>query len=392
MTVRCVAIAGYRSLHDLCFAPGPLTVISGGNGVGKSNVYRALELMHAAAQGRLAQSLANEGGMPSAAWAGPEEVRTEAAKRRGQAITGTVRKKALRIRLGMQLDAGCFEMTIGLPPREEPPPPPLLPSAFLLDPEVKEEWLWSAPPRRKNKPFLTRDGAAAVGIDSDGRSRTYAPLDASESVLGQLDEPQLLSDLWHLQRTLRAFRFYHAFRTDPESPLRVPRIGTRTPILASNGEDVAAALRTILEVGDDAALRDAVTQGLGAELDVEVSGNHFELGLRVPGLLRRLGARELSDGSLKYLALLAALFSPRPAPLLVFNEPEASLHPDLLVPLAEALALASRRSSVWVVSHARPLITALESKASVTRIELERDDDGATRIVGQGLLDRPPWP
>ncbi|MBN8611461.1 MAG: AAA family ATPase [Deltaproteobacteria bacterium] len=385
MTVRCVAIAGYRSLHDLCFAPGPLTVISGGNGVGKSNVYRALELMHAAAQGRLARSLANEGGMPSAAWAGPEEVRTEAAKRRGQRIEPTVRRKPVRIRLGMQLDAGCFEMTIGLPPPDGD-------TAFSADPEVKEEWLWSAPPRRKNKPFLTRDGAAAVGIDSDGRQRTYAPLDASESVLGQLDEPQLLGDLWHLQRTLRAFRFYHAFRTDPESPLRVPRIGTRTPILASNGEDVAAALRTILEIGDDAALRDAVKQGLGAELDVEVSGNHFELGLRVPGLLRRLGARELSDGSLKYLALLAALFSPRPAPLLVFNEPEASLHPDLLVPLAEALALASRRSSVWVVSHARPLIAALESKASITRIELLRDEDGATRIENQGLLDRPPWP
>ncbi len=392
MTVRCVAIAGYRSLHDLCFATSPLTVISGANGVGKSNVYRALELMHAAAHGRLARSLANEGGVPSAAWAGPEEVRTEAAKRRGQRIEPTVRRKSLRIRLGMQLDAGCFEMTIGLPAPEGSLPPPLLATAFGLDPEVKEEWLWAAPPRRKNKPFLTRDGGAAVGIDSDGRARTYAPLDATESVLGQLDEPQLLSDLWHLQRTLRAFRFYHAFRTDPDSPMRVPRIGTRTPILASNGEDVAAALRTILEIGDDAALRAAVKQGLGAELDVAVTGNHFELGLRVPGLLRRLGARELSDGSLKYLALLAALFSPRPAPLLVFNEPEASLHPDLLGPLAEALVIASRRSNVWVVSHARPLVTALESRANATRIELIRDEDGATRIEGQRLIDRPLWP
>jgi predicted ATPase len=390
MTVRCVAIAGYRSLHDLCFAPGPLTVISGGNGVGKSNVYRALELMHAAAQGRLARTLANEGGIPSAAWAGPEEVRTEAAKRRGQAIEGTVRKRPLRIRLGMQLDAGSFEMTIGLPPPPPPPPPP--PTAFRFDPEVKEEWLWSAPPRRKNKPFLTREGLAAHGLDSDGRLRTYTPLDPGESVLGQLDEPQLLSDLWQLQRTLRAFRFYHAFRTDPESPLRVPRIGTRTPILASSGEDVAAALQTVLEIGDDVALRDSVKQGLGASLDLGIEGNRFELGLRVPGLLRRLGARELSDGSLKYLALLAALYSPRPAPLLVFNEPEASLHPDLLVPLAEALALASRRSSVWVVSHARPLIAALEARASVTHIQLERDEDGATRILGQRLIDRPAWP
>lgn len=382
MTVRCVAIAGYRSLHDLCFAPGPVTVITGGNGVGKSNVYRALELMHAAAHGRLAATLAREGGIVSAAWAGPEEVRTEAAKRRGQRIQGTVRKKPIRVRLGMQLDAGCFEIEVGLTGT----------TAFPFDPEVKEEWLWSTPPRRSNRPFLTRSGPAAQGIDSDGRVRTYTPLDASESVLGQLDEPHLLPDLWHLQRELRAFRFYHAFRTDPESPLRAPRVSTRTPVLASDGQDVAAALQTILEVGDDAALRDAVETGLGAELDLAIEDNRFELGLRVPGLLRRLGARELSDGSLKYLALLAALFSPRPAPLLVFNEPEASLHPDLLAPLAEALVIASRRSSIWVVSHARPLVAALQARAEVTRIDLERDEDGATRIVGQRPIDRPAWP
>jgi predicted ATPase len=317
MTVRCVAIAGYRSLHDLCFAPGPLTVISGGNGVGKSNLYRAMELVHAAAHGRLAHALAEEGGVPSAAWAGPESVGTEAARRYRAAPEGGLRSAPPRIRLGMQLDAGCFEIALGLPPREAA-------TAFSSDPEVKEEWLWSAPPRRKNKPFLTRKGNTAVALDADGRTRTYTPLEATESVLGQLDEPHLLGELWHLQRTLRAFRFYHSFRTDPESPLRRPRIGTRTPILASGGEDVAAALRTILEIGDHRALRDAVRRGLGADLDVDVQGSHFELGLRVPGLLRRLGARELSDGSLKYLALLAALFSPRPAPLLVFNAVGAS--------------------------------------------------------------------
>jgi predicted ATPase len=60
--------------------------------------------------------------------------------------------------------------------------------------------------------------------------------------------------------------------------------------------------------------------------------------------------------------------------------------------LADALAIASRRSSVWVVSHARPLIAALEARAGVTHIQLERDEDGATRILGQRLIDRPAWP
>ena len=384
MTVRCVAVSAYRSLHQLRFTPGPLTVITGGNGVGKSNVYRALELIHAAAHGRLAITLAREGGLASAAWAGPEHVRTPGARRRGTPIQGTVRQKPLRVQLGIQVDAGAFEMTLGHPTPGA--------GAFSLDPEVKEEWLWPAPPRSPQRTWLTRDHAAARCQDSDGRWRSYTGLDPGESILAQLDEPTLLPELHTLRQTLRGFRFYHGFRTDPDSPLRVPRIGVRTPVLASSGEDLAAALCTVREIGDGRALREAVRLALGADLELAIDGNHFEVGLRVPGLLRRLGARELSDGSLKYLALLAALYSPRPAPLVVFNEPEASLHPELLEPLAISLALSARHSSVWVITHARALVAAIEAHAPVTRIELARDDDGATIVEGQQTLDRPRWP
>jgi predicted ATPase len=76
----------------------------------------------------------------------------------------------------------------------------------------------------------------------------------------------------------------------------------------------------------------------------------------------------------------------------VFNEPEASLHPELLEPLAISLALSARHSSVWVITHARALVAAIEAHAPVTRIELARDDDGATIVVGQQTLDRPRWP
>lgn len=383
MTVSCVAIRGYRSLFDVYFAPGPLTVITGGNGVGKSNVYKALELIWAAAHGRLAASIAREGGFDSAAWAGPENVRTAAAKRRGTPITSTVRKGPKRMSFGLALDAGCYSMSLGTAV-DRPP--------FDRDPEVKEEAMWPRPPRRKNPPHLTREGPAARAMSTDGGWRTYAPLDAAESVLAQLDEPHLLPELHELRRTLRSFRFYHSFRTDAESPLRMPRIGFRTPVLSSTGEDLAAALFTILDVGDGPALTTAIEQGLGAQLQLDGGGGRYEVGLRVPGVLRRLGARELSDGSLKYLALLAALFSPRPAPLVVFNEPEASLHPDLLTPLAESIVLSTHRSSVWVVTHSRTLVEAIEARAAVTRIELERDEDGATIVKGQRPIDRPVWP
>src|SRR5262249_58035948 len=70
MHIRTVAAAGYRSLRSIHFPVGPLTVFIGANGVGKTNLYRALQLLQASAAGTLARELASEGGMQSALWAG----------------------------------------------------------------------------------------------------------------------------------------------------------------------------------------------------------------------------------------------------------------------------------------------------------------------------------
>lgn len=113
-----------------------------------------------------------------------------------------------------------------------------------------------------------------------------------------------------------------------------------TPILAHDGRDLAAALQTIVEIGDAKGLHDAVAAAFpGASLVIEYRSG-FSVGLKTPGLTRPLAARELSDGTLRYLCLLAALMSPRPPSLIALNEPESSLHADLLEPLAKLLIFA----------------------------------------------------
>ncbi|MDC7806336.1 AAA family ATPase [Luteimonas sp BLCC-B24] len=81
---------------------------------------------------------------------------------------------------------------------------------------------------------------------------------------------------------------------------------------------------------------------------------------RQHGLLRPLSAAELSDGMLRHLLWIAALHTSRPPPLRVLNEPETSLHPDLLPALARLITAAAKRTQVRVVSHASRLIAALE--------------------------------
>ena len=98
----------------------------------------------------------------------------------------------------------------------------------------------------------------------------------------------------------------------------------------------------------------------------------------------------LSDGTLRYLLLIAALLTPRPPTMMVLNEPETSLHPDLLPALARLIIQASQQCQVWVVSHASRLIAALQQDEACNSIVLEKVL-GETRVVGQGILDAPAW-
>jgi predicted ATPase len=107
-------------------------------------------------------------------------------------------------------------------------------------------------------------------------------------------------------------------------------------------------------------------------------------------MLRPLTAAELSDGTLRYLLWVAALLSPRPAELTVLNEPEASLHPELLPALAALIARASEVSQILVVTHAAALVNALQDQAEPALLQLAKQD-GQTVVEGQGLLDEPPW-
>lgn len=112
--------------------------------------------------------------------------------------------------------------------------------------------------------------------------------------------------------------------------------------------------------------------------------------MRQHGLLRPLSMAEISDGTLRYLLWIAALLTPRPPELMVLNEPETSLHPDLLPALARLIVRASERCPMIVVSHAKPLIEALTQQSACHSIVLEKDF-GETKISGANRLNTPTW-
>jgi predicted ATPase len=397
--IATLAVENYRSLRRLVLPLGRLNVVTGANGTGKSNLYRALRLLADSSRNGAVPALAREGGLPSTLWAGPENI-SQAVRAGEHPVQGTRRSGPVSLRLGFAGDDFGYAVDFGLPippPRQLEPDSTIKQSAFTLDPEIKRECTWSGPVLRPAAMLTDRRGGVVRIRDDDGSWLTMHDMVRSyDSMLSEFADPQVAPDLLSLRERIRSWRFYDHVRTDAQAPARASQIGTRTPVLGHDGADLAAALQTIREIGDVDALDTAIDHAFpGSRVEVTSQAGRFDLLLHQHGLLRPLASSELSDGTLRYLLWTAALLTPRPPTLLVLNEPETSLHPELLAPLAELIVTASVHTQVIVVTHAGALVQALrDGAASAARevqvIELTKEF-GQTTVVGQDRFHEQPW-
>lgn len=371
MPLTSISIENYRSVRGLTLPVEQLSLFIGANGVGKTNLYKALALLQSAAHGTLTRAIAEEGGIESVLWAG--------ARRGGKPVRLVL--KAHFDEMSYGVEAGMphsYEIEVGLRQPTD--------AAFPTEPLIKEERLIVRHGRR-DVVMMERKGPLVTLRNEDGEREMHK--DAvlpSETALSIFRDGARYPELEAVRREISEWRLYHDFRTDAGSPIRQPCHAIATPTLSADGRDLAAVLATLYVIRQDTVdLADAIDDAFpGAELHAGESGGMCGLSLQFPDMPRAFGAHELSDGTLKYLCLLGTLMGYRLPSLVALNEPEASLHPSLLPPLARLIAKAAQRTRLWIVTHSDVLADALceETGKHARRVVKE---GGATSIEGLTL-------
>jgi predicted ATPase len=342
-----------------------LNVLIGPNGSGKSNLLEVLALLKSAPS-NLAAPVKEMGGIRQWLWKG-EESRSEAVI---EAVVQAVGPNLpLRHALAITEHGDRFE---------------------LADESIETEGSYPDQPGPSSFYRFRRGNPILEDSDSPGRSLSRESLKPEQSILSQVRDPFRYPALTSLQERYEQIYFFRNWSFGPGALLRRGQSAQgRSDFLRDGGENLALVLSNFRP-----AFRNEVLVSL-KRLYEEVEDFAFQTdGGSVQLYLVERGGREifaarLSDGTLRYLCLLAILLHPDPPPLLAIEEPELGLHPDVIPHLGDLLRKASQRTQLVVTTHSRALVDALsEDPASVIVCE---KDEGATRFQRLGAEALKAW-
>jgi predicted ATPase len=179
--------------------------------------------------------------------------------------------------------------------------------------------------------------------------------------------------------TFSSFVFYTELQTNRSVEIRKPQLPDMpNNFLEEDGSNLALVLNDLEHKGDT---KDILVENLKKfnpqikDYSVRILGGTVQLFIREEGLEKPISAMRLSDGTLRYLCLLAILCHPEPPPLICIEEPETGLHPDILPTIAELMKEASQRTQLIVTTHSDILVSAFSDIPEAVLV-CEKDEDG----------------
>ena len=343
----------------------PLNVLIGPNGSGKSNLVEAIGLLRSAAT-KLAAPMRGPGGGGVAEWIWKGDQTGRAHL--DAVIDNPKGNQPLRHTIEFRANASQFE---------------------LVDEKIENA---SPDPGYSDALFYYKfqGGRPVLKIrDSENRRQLQREdVVIDESILPQRRDPDQYPEMAHLARTYEAFRLYREWSFGRSSVFRAPQAADLpSDSLEENFSNLGLFLNHLR--GVPKAKHEIIThlrdlyEGLD-DFDVRVKGGTVEVFLTEGDFI--VPASRLSDGTLRYLCLLAILCDPEPPPLICIEEPELGLHPDTLPRIADLLISASERTQLVVTTHSDILIDSMTERPEVVVVFEKHDNHTQARRLDREEL------
>ncbi|NEQ68649.1 MAG: AAA family ATPase [Symploca sp. SIO2D2] len=326
----------------------PLNVLIGPNASGKSNFIEAMGLLKATPT-NLTAPIRKGGGMGEWLWKGEKEPPVAKIEAIVDYPEGVM---PLRYRVGFTSSNQRLE---------------------LIDEAVENK----LPNDGENQPYFFyryQEGYPVLNVKTKPESQAGTAIGRSErrlrreqlipdqSVLSQRKDPDQYPELTYLSKEFSQISLYRDWHIGRNYEPRMPQ-KTDLPEhpLLEDGSNLGLVLNNLQYQLGSRQIIDKLQKFYdeAEELSVKIYGGTVQIFIREEGLIQPIPATRLSDGTLRYLFLLALLLDPTPPPLVCIEEPEIGLHPDMMSTIADLLVEASRRTQLIVTTHSEALVSSL---------------------------------
>jgi predicted ATPase len=319
----------------------PLNVLIGPNASGKSNLLEALTILRASARD-LQAAVREGGGMNEYLWKGGG--------------TDRIAEIGAEISLDGRFSANSIGHTLGLGSARG--------RLEVWEERIAVEPLGTEPSMDKVVYTFLQRGPLLFPRESDG-SRvevSVSDLRLDQSILAQRRDPDRYPEVSFLADFFSGIALFQDWTFGRRAvPRRAQATDLPSDFLLQDGRNLGLVL---LELMQTSAKREELISYLrrfyepARSISVKVIAGTVQLFIEEEGDIL-VPVTRLSDGTLRYLCLLAILCHPNPPPVIGIEEPELGLHPDILPTIAELLKKASERTQLFVTTHSDALVSAL---------------------------------
>jgi len=376
MKIIKLEIEGYRSLKSQAWCPGDLNVLIGPNASGKSNLLRALEMLKTAAQGGLGKYVQQEGGMEALLWDGQVDdlrfrMKTTPTDAHRDVVRESLTYELTLVRLGKS-------------------------STYRVDHELLANY-FRVEQGTSPQPFKLIERSASRAVLFDEHEKALVAPEASiadeETLLSSVGGPFIQNrHLIAYQKQLAAWTIHQGFQTHREAQIRAPQVTRADTQVNADGQNLVSVLHSLYTGNRDFEdeVNTAMRAAFGDDFDRLVfppaADQRIQMRVRWRSLRREQSAADLSDGTLRFLFLLAVLANPSPPPLIAIDEPETGLHPSMFPIVAEYARDAAGRAQVVLTTHSPEFLNAFGRDVPTTTVVERQEGQTILRVVSTDEL------